>query len=211
MKAGFAEPTFSQKVKKHKGHDYEDASLTIGAAILACALPALGQSVEPKAGTWKTWIISSARDFRVPPPPDAGATAGELRWLHDVVAEPNPSIAESVRFWSAGAPAYQWIELINKRGLTGAPLSPYVHRIYTYSYTVETQRDYNLSKLKRGKKADFNHIFAALDDRVHAIVTFLALLEMLNRQEIRLIQGEGINNFWLTFMDEHIDENDEIE
>ena len=82
-----------------------------------------------------------------------------------------------------------------------------VHRIYTYSYTVETQRDYILSKLKRGKKADFNHIFAALEDRVHAIVTFLALLEMLNRQEIRLIQGEGINNFWLTL----IDENEEIE
>jgi segregation and condensation protein A len=75
-----------------------------------------------------------------------------------------------------------------------------VHRIYTYSYTVETQRDYILSKLKSGEKADFAHIFAALDDRVHAIVTFLALLEMLNRQEIRLIQGEGINNFWLTLI-----------
>ena len=49
---------------------------------------------------------------------------------------------------------------------------------------------------------DFNHIFTALEDRVHAIVTFLALLEMLNRQEIILIQGEGINNFWLTLIDE---------
>ena len=86
-----------------------------------------------------------------------------------------------------------------------------VHRIFTYAYTVETQRDYILGKLERGKKVDFAHIFAALDDRVHAIVTFLALLEMLNRQEIRLIQGEGINNFWLTFIDENMDENDEIE
>jgi segregation and condensation protein A len=77
-----------------------------------------------------------------------------------------------------------------------------VHRIYTYSYTVETQRDYIMSKLKIGEKADFAHIFADLDDRVHAIVTFLALLEMLNRQEIRLIQGEGINNFWLTLIED---------
>src|SRR5215469_11134652 len=106
--------------------------LTFGAVIFACALPVLGQPVEPKAGTWKTWIISSAKDFRVPPPPDAGTTAAELRWLHDAVAEPNRSIADSVTFWSAGAPAYQWIELINKRVLTGAPLSPYVHRVYTY-------------------------------------------------------------------------------
>jgi segregation and condensation protein A len=81
-----------------------------------------------------------------------------------------------------------------------------VHRIFTYSYTVESQRDYILSKIERGKKADFAHIFAAMEDRIHAIVTFLALLEMLNRQEIRLIQGDGINNFWLT----HLDENEEV-
>jgi len=44
--------------------------------VLAVApLIAFGQSrqVEPTAGTWKTWIISSGRDFRVPPPPDAAA------------------------------------------------------------------------------------------------------------------------------------------
>jgi segregation and condensation protein A len=87
-----------------------------------------------------------------------------------------------------------------------------VHRIYAYSYTVETQRDYILSKIEHGKKADFAHIFAALEDRVHAIVTFLALLEMLNRQEIRIIQGEGINNFWLTFIDENeVDDNENAE
>jgi segregation and condensation protein A len=89
-----------------------------------------------------------------------------------------------------------------------------VHRIFTYSYTIESQRDYIMSKLKRGEKVDFAHIFAALDDRVHAIVTFLALLEMLNRQEIRLIQGEGINNFWLTMIEvssENESENVEAE
>jgi segregation and condensation protein A len=69
-----------------------------------------------------------------------------------------------------------------------------------------------MSKLKRGEKADFAHIFAALDDRVHAIVTFLALLEMLNRQEIRLIQGEGINNFWLTLIeDSNENESENVE
>lgn len=37
-----------------------------------------------------------------------------------------------------------------------------------------------------------------LENRVHAIVTFLALLELLNAQEIMIIQGNGVNNFWLT-------------
>jgi hypothetical protein len=30
----------------------------------------------------------------------------------------------------------------------------------------------------------------------------LALLELLNAQEITLIQGEGMNNFWLSLPDE---------
>jgi membrane-associated phospholipid phosphatase len=106
--------------------------LTFGAVIFACALPVLGQPIEPKSGTWKTWITSSGKDFRVPPPPDASTTAGELQWLHEVITESNPNIVDSVRFWSAGAPAYQWIELINNRGLAGAPVTPYPHRVYAY-------------------------------------------------------------------------------
>jgi hypothetical protein len=31
--------------------------------------------VEPHAGQWKTWVISSGRDYRVPPPPSPWQTA----------------------------------------------------------------------------------------------------------------------------------------
>ena len=27
-------------------------------------------SIEPNAGKWRTWVISSGKDYRVPPPPD---------------------------------------------------------------------------------------------------------------------------------------------
>src|SRR5260370_33279356 len=81
--------------------------------ILGCALPMLGQPVEPKAGTWKAGIISSGKDFRVPPPPDAGTTAGELRSLPDAVAEPNPTMPDPVRFWTQDATAAQGSELIS--------------------------------------------------------------------------------------------------
>ena len=74
-----------------------------------------------------------------------------------------------------------------------------IHSIYTYNYTVESQRDFILSKIKEGKKSDFGQVFGAFENRLHAIITFLALLEMLNRQELQIIQGEGINNFWLAF------------
>src|SRR5215471_13391829 len=29
-----------------------------------------GNQVEPKAGSWKTWVITSGREFRVAPPPN---------------------------------------------------------------------------------------------------------------------------------------------
>jgi membrane-associated phospholipid phosphatase len=104
--------------------------------ILLCVVPVFGQStnqpVEPNAGAWKTWAISSGKDYRVPQPPDAANTQTELAWLRDVVLEPNPYIADGVRFWSAGAPAYQWFELITKRILSGAPVTGFPHRVYTY-------------------------------------------------------------------------------
>jgi segregation and condensation protein A len=74
-----------------------------------------------------------------------------------------------------------------------------IHSIYTYNYTVESQRDFILSKIEKGKKSDFRQVFGVFENRLHAIITFLALLEMLNRQELHITQGEGINNFWLSF------------
>src|SRR5436190_14177665 len=81
------------------------------------------QPIEPNAGKWKTWVISAGKDFRIPPPPDARATQDELAWVRNVaLTTQNPNLIDSVSFWSAGAPAYRWIELINNRALLGAPL-----------------------------------------------------------------------------------------
>ncbi len=101
-------------------------------ATAACAQES-GQPLEPNAGKWKTWVITSGRDFRVPPPPDTRTTQSELAWVRDVaVTTRNPGIVGSVAYWSAGAPSYRWIELINNRALRGASLSPYAARLYVY-------------------------------------------------------------------------------
>jgi segregation and condensation protein A len=76
-----------------------------------------------------------------------------------------------------------------------------VHKIYTYVYTIENQRAYLFSMVKQGEKIEFVKIFGNLENRIQAIVTFLALLEILNQQEMTIIQGEGVNNFWLTMSD----------
>jgi membrane-associated phospholipid phosphatase len=75
------------------------------------------QPVEPTAGTWKTWVLSSGSEFRVPPPPDASATQRELAWVKDAVSLQDPRITDQVQFWDAGSPGYRWIENLVDRSL----------------------------------------------------------------------------------------------
>ena len=72
-----------------------------------------------------------------------------------------------------------------------------VHQIAQFSFSIEEQQEFILNTVFQKERASFSDIFSACTTRIHAIVTFLALLEMLNSQHLRLIGGEGINNFWL--------------
>lgn len=77
-----------------------------------------------------------------------------------------------------------------------------VHTIINYNHTIQGQQEYIVSRLIRGKKSDFKEIFGVCQDRMHAIITFLGLLELINAAEVILLQGDGINNFWLSLPDE---------
>ena len=83
-------------------------------------------------GTWKTWVIASGSDHGVPPPPDAGATRGELMWLRGVSTESDPRIVEQIRFWDSGPPSYRWMDLVTRRQIAGEPLGAYFVRAYAY-------------------------------------------------------------------------------
>ncbi len=72
-----------------------------------------------------------------------------------------------------------------------------VHRIMQYDYSIQGQQNFIFGKIRNGKRAKFTEIFGDCENRIHAIVTFLALLELLNLQKVGLTQGEGRNNFWL--------------
>ena len=73
-----------------------------------------------------------------------------------------------------------------------------VHTVYNFNYTIQAQRDYILGCLASDRATAFEAVFAHLENRIHAVVTFLALLELLNSQQVAIVQGEGVNNFWLT-------------
>ena len=72
-----------------------------------------------------------------------------------------------------------------------------VHTILQYPFDIAGQQSYIYSCLEPGKQSKFEDVFVGLENRIHAIVTFLALLELLNLQRVKLVQGIGINNFWL--------------
>lgn len=78
---------------------------------------------------------------------------------------------------------------------TAAPKA--VHQIVRFSYTIEGQQEFIYGKISNGRRADFHSIFGECKDRIHAIITFLALLDMVNLQKVNVLHGEGVNNFWL--------------
>jgi divalent metal cation (Fe/Co/Zn/Cd) transporter len=41
-------------------------------------------------------VITSGKDFRAPPPPDASATAGELQKLREVIAKNDSQVAAKI-------------------------------------------------------------------------------------------------------------------
>lgn len=69
------------------------------------------------------------------------------------------------------------------------------HVVYKYNYTIEQQREYIIEKVKARGATSFEDIFTGLDDRIHCIITFLSLLELINAQFIRISNGMSINNF----------------
>ena len=88
--------------------------------------------IEPNAGNWRTWVISSGADYRVPPPPGSADTQAELRALADLVSHNDAQALQQIAFWDAGAPAYRWIDLINQRALASVPTTTNIARVYAY-------------------------------------------------------------------------------
>ncbi len=72
-----------------------------------------------------------------------------------------------------------------------------IHEIAQFSYTVEAEQARILEKVGRGKRADFKGVFKDCANRIHAIVIFLALLELLNLEQLKITVGLGANNFWI--------------
>src|SRR4030095_14561643 len=103
-------------------HNKLRVTVAFGVSFVLCLIPVqvcADGAIEPNAGNWKTWVISSGHDYRVPPPPGAAETQAELRYLADLVSHNGVQEQQQIVFWDAGSPSYRWIDLLNARTLAG--------------------------------------------------------------------------------------------
>jgi len=63
--------------------------------------------IEPNAGTWRTWLLKSGNELRLPPP-DEKATWAEIEALHALEAQRDEAVLQRINYWNAGSPAYRW-------------------------------------------------------------------------------------------------------
>ncbi len=74
-----------------------------------------------------------------------------------------------------------------------------VHTVVQYNYTMEKSRENMISLAADQKTVSFEKIFEQAENRVHAIFLFLSLLELVQQKFIKIVIGEGLNNFIIEY------------
>jgi segregation and condensation protein A len=74
-----------------------------------------------------------------------------------------------------------------------------VHTVVQYNYTMEGSRQDMLSRAQQHKTLSFEKIFDTCENRVHAIFLFLSLLELVQQKFLKILIGEGMNNFIIEY------------
>jgi membrane-associated phospholipid phosphatase len=88
-----------------RGRNLARALAIVGLAALS--LQSTFAQVEPKAGTWRTWVLPSVNQVRLPAPP----TASEIQTVKNLIAEGNDQTRAQIAYWDAGSPAYRWEQI----------------------------------------------------------------------------------------------------
>lgn len=72
-----------------------------------------------------------------------------------------------------------------------------VHTVVEYAYSISGQKDFLIAIVFQQSKVNFEDVFLQLENKVHAVFTFLAMLELIQESAIKINIGFGTNNFWL--------------
>lgn len=85
-----------------------------------------------------------------------------------------------------------------------------VHTVVQYNYTMEKSRENVLALCRTEKTLSFEKLFENCENRIHAIFSFLSMLELVQQKYMRIMIGEGRNNFIVEWNDEREEDNFEF-
>src|SRR6185503_8174439 len=85
-------------------------TLIILVAVLSIAAHLKAQ-VEPEAGNWKTWFITSGQVYRLPPP---SSYKEEILQVLSQQQQLDSTGWQQIIYWNAGAPGYRWQDMMTK-------------------------------------------------------------------------------------------------
>jgi hypothetical protein len=114
----------------------------LAAAVLACtlALTACGDNetpviagTEPKAGTWKTYVLTSAKDIKVPAPPTGSKAQAEHDELSRLAGQRTPEVEENIKHWNQDPALKPWMDVNIELVAHGVKDPPLASRGYAYT------------------------------------------------------------------------------
>ncbi|MBD0331334.1 MAG: segregation/condensation protein A, partial [Chitinophagaceae bacterium] len=70
-----------------------------------------------------------------------------------------------------------------------------VHTVVQYNYTMEQTKSDMIAMAQRDRTVQFEKLFVEAENRVHAIFMFLSMLELIQQKFLKILIGEGRNNF----------------
>ncbi len=70
-----------------------------------------------------------------------------------------------------------------------------IHTVVRYNYSIEQSKTDLISMAQSERTLSFERVFDAIENRVQAIFIFLSMLELVQGKFLRIMIGEGKNNF----------------
>src|SRR5262245_39486814 len=94
--------------------------------------PPSDPQIEPQAGKWKTWALSSGSQLQLQSPPSRSISDEEIGVLKQLSFDRDAAALDLINFWDAGSPSFRWNEFMIDRIIKNNIGNPRAPRILSY-------------------------------------------------------------------------------
>ena len=120
----FQRPVWSQD----RATPARDSSVICG--FIPCPQPET--RIEPQAGKWKTWALTSTSQLAPQSPPSRSISDEEIGVLKQLSFDRDAAALDLINYWDAGSPSFRWNEFTIDRILRNNIGNPRAPRILSY-------------------------------------------------------------------------------